>query len=54
MEEYAIYQDYKKVIDYNNQQRVNGRLVMDADELEYWNSIYPNNFKPDPESEEPF
>ena len=55
MEEYAVLIDYKKAIDYQDQQRVNGRYQIDAEELAYWRWIYNEEIPElEKESDEPF
>lgn len=55
MEEYAIFQDYQRVMQYNEEQR--RQRVIDPEEMEYWRKVFKEettDFKPDPESDEPF
>lgn len=53
MEEYAIFQDYQRVMLYNEQQR--RQRVIDPEEMEYWRKVFKDeipDFKPEPENED--
>lgn len=56
MEENAIFQDYQRAEQYRNEQR--GERVIDPEELQYWlTQLFKDettDFKPEPESDEPF